>query len=106
MDKKKTKIKQDSIVKCQWCAAHIKAKEWNDTTFKECTSREMKRAFKDIYEKSVWTKDSDHFYKCPNCGTWSRGAQLLLIDKNGETIKGFGGAPIMIISNKGKQDSD
>lgn len=87
-------------MKCQWCNGVAEAEKWNSVTHSECTSREMKRAFRDIYKTSVWLKSSDHFYKCPNCGTWSRGSQLVLLNSKGEVIRGLGCEPIMTIKNK------
>lgn len=89
------RISEDSKVKCQWCTATLEAKLWNENTFKQCSSREMRRAFKEIYRHSVWMKDSSFFYKCPNCGCWSRGSQLVLLDSKGEVVKGYGCEPVM-----------
>ena len=95
-------ISKDSKVKCQWCTGVDSAESWNTTTYNECTSREMRRAYKNIYIKSVWLKNSDHFYKCPNCGRWSRGSQLILLDNNDSIVKGLGCQPVMIVANNNK----
>lgn len=55
----------------------------------------MKREFRDIYDKQVWGKSSDHFYICPACKNWSRGNQLRLVNKSGDIIEGLGGNPVI-----------
>lgn len=92
-------IKKEDKVKCQWCEGIYEAETWNNETLKECKSREMKRAFKPIFNKQVWGKASQHFYKCPKCGMWSKGNQLVLLDDEGKRVKGLGGQPIMNITN-------
>lgn len=94
------KILKDSKIKCQWCSGVERAEIWNDKTFSECTTREMRRAFKEIYRTSVWMKGSNHFYKCPNCGSWSRGSQLVLLNKSDEVVKGLGCESVLTIKNK------
>lgn len=88
-------IKRQSLVQCPWCSDIEKAEVWNDGTYKECKSREMRRAFKPLFELQVWSKKSQHFYKCPSCGIWSRGNQLKLIDEEGNVVKSVGGQPIL-----------
>ena len=90
-------IKGTDKVRCQWCNTDTAAKEWNDITYSECITREMKRAFKPIFDIKVWGKGSDHFYKCPKCGMWSKGNQLLLIRPDGSVQRGLGGFPVMTI---------
>lgn len=93
-------IKKEDKVKCQWCEGVYEAETWNDATLKECKSREMKRAFRPIYNKQVWSKTSQHFYKCPRCGMWSKGNQLILLDNEEKQVRGIGGQPIMRITNQ------
>lgn len=100
MANKNSLVKENSQVKCQWCSGITDAKSWNAETFKQCSSREMKRAFKDIYNIQVWLKNSDNYYKCPKCGTWSRGNQLILLDNKGNIVRSVGNVPIMIIKPK------
>ena len=88
-------IGDKSLVRCPWCDIDTEAKKWNDLTFSYCTSREMKREFRDIYDKQVWGKGSDHFYICPACKNWSRGNQLRLVNKLGDIIEGLGGNPVI-----------
>lgn len=88
-------ITQESSVRCPWCSIETEAKQWNDLTLSYCTSREMKRAFRTIYDKQVWGRDSDHFYICPACKTWSRGNQLILLDEEGNQVKNIGGQPVI-----------
>lgn len=96
VEQKQIEITEDSSVKCQWCRLVNTAKKWNDITYEQCISREMRRAFRSIYDMQVWGKDSDHFYKCPSCNIWSRGNQLILIDDEGNNVSGIGGQPISL----------
>ena len=93
-------INKQAKIRCQWCQFEFTAEKWNDTTFKECKSREMRRAFKSIFDTKRFAKDSQNFYKCPHCDMWSRGNQLILLDDNGEVIKGIGGSPVMKLTDK------
>lgn len=93
------KVTEQDRVKCPWCLSDFEAISWNDNTFKECRSREMRRVFRDIYNPQVWGRSSDHYYKCPSCGMWSKGNQLILLDESGEPVKGMGGQPIVRVTS-------
>lgn len=91
------KLSAEARVKCQWCLSDNAPKEWDSVTFSECKTREMKRSYKSIINIGSWY---DTFYKCPNCGMWSKGSQLLVLDGNGNIKRGLGGEPIFKVSNK------
>ena len=93
-------IEHNTKVKCQWCQIDNTAEEWNNTTLSECKSRGMRRAFKPIFDIKVFGKNSKHFFKCPSCGMWSRGNQLLPLDESGAKIKGLGGYPVMTVTDR------
>ena len=93
-------IDNNTKVKCQWCQVEYTAEEWNKNTLNECKSREMRRAFKAIFDPKVFSKNSKNFYKCPNCGMWSKGNQLIPLDEKGEKLKGLGGYPVMRVTDK------
>lgn len=94
-------IKEDSLIQCQWCGKNSEASEWNLNTFNQCYTREMRRAFKPVYNLKVWGRDSKNFYKCPKCGVWSRGNQLILLKDDGGTAENIGRNPVMkILTNK------
>ena len=93
-------IENKTIVKCQWCQADHTAEEWNDITLGECKSREMRRAFKAIFDVKVFGKNSKSFYKCPSCGMWSRGNQLIPLGEDGKKLPGLGGSPVMKVTDK------
>ncbi len=71
-------------VKCPWCGKLSKLGEWNDITYAQCFSREMKRAFTQLTEKKAFLKGSDTFYMCPLCKKWSRGNLLRRFDENAD----------------------
>ena len=94
------KIDKESRVKCPWCLGDYEANTWNEETYGECKSREMRRAFKPIFDIKVWGDHSDHFYKCPSCGMWSKGNQLMLLDINNNVIKSIGCKPIIRVNGR------
>lgn len=73
-------ISKDAHIKCGWCDAVHEANIWNDLTLSNCTNREMKRAFLEIYNEKAFDRKNPHYYKCPSCGTWLKGSQLSIID--------------------------
>lgn len=98
------KVSLKDTVRCQWCQADALAKEWNDGTFAACTSRELRRDFRPITYSKAWKRNAEFYYKCPNCGAWSRGDQLLVIDKDGKPVRGIGGSPLIIENKHGKNN--
>ena len=97
------RITNDSMVRCQWCDEEYEAGEWNDNTFKACTSRSMRRSFKEITSPKAWEHNAKFFYKCPGCGQWLRGNQLVLLDSDGNIVHNMGGTPIFKVI---KQEDD
>lgn len=97
------RVKDDSMIRCQWCQGENTAKEWNDLTYSDCKSREMRRAFRNIKEPKAWEQDAKFYYRCPCCSQWLRGDQLILLDNDGEPVRGIGGSPIIQIK---KRDED
>lgn len=91
-------LSDDKLIKCPWCLSERSLKDWNDTTFSECRSREMKRAFRSLKNKAVWGKESKHFYKCPNCANWVRGNKLKIVSDNVE-LGELGNEPLFEVNN-------
>lgn len=96
--KLETLLNDNSIVKCPWCLSEHTLKEWDDLTFAECRTREMKRAFRSLKNRQVWGKESKNFYKCPNCANWSRGNKLRVVSDNIELSK-LGNEPLFKIND-------
>lgn len=88
-------LSEDIMILCQWCGNKSTAKEWNDNTYAECKSREMRRKYTPIYKERTFKRGANTFYKCPSCGTWSRGSQLKIADMNNKDLLGLGGEPII-----------
>lgn len=88
-------IDKDTHIECGWCGGVETAETWNDNTFKECRSREEKRAYTEIYKKKTFKRSADTFYKCKNCGRWSRGCQLKIVDTDDKELLSLGGEPIV-----------
>jgi hypothetical protein len=95
-------IDQNKSAKCPWCNTATKLDIWDELSKSFCHSREQRRAFKSITDPVVWKKNSKtHYYKCPNCGQWSAGCKLRLIDTDNTEVEGFGGDPLFEIMDKG-----
>lgn len=87
-------ISDDLNVICPWCGDDSTLKEWNDSSFEECLSRETRRSFVKLNEERVWKKESKNFYKCPCCNKWSRGNKLKIANANTNELKELGGEPL------------
>jgi len=87
-------IKEDQNIKCAWCQDKSTAKEWNDTTYDRCVSREMRRSYVPIFLEKTFRRSEDTFYKCPKCSMWMRGCQLSIVDTDDKKLLRLGGEPI------------
>lgn len=90
-------LNKDTKVKCGWCDKISTVEEWNDYTFSQCISREMRRAFTPLFKRKAFRRDSNTFYRCPKCDTWSRGSQLFIVDFDNSELSELGGEPIIRI---------
>ena len=86
--------KQDNI-RCGWCDSKSTAEKWNENSYKECKSREMRRAYTDIYKYAAYRVGANTFYKCPACSSWSRGCQLAVVDTNDVKLLKLGRKPVI-----------
>lgn len=69
-------LNKEDKVGCYWCSEVSTAENWNNATYSECTSREMRRAYTPIFNEKTFTESANTFYKCPLCGKWTRGSNL------------------------------
>lgn len=89
-------ITEDTKITCGWCNEVFTAEQWNDNSKKECYTREMRRAYKDIYNPKVFKQNTKPaWYKCPKCELWSKGSQLQIVDTKDEELLKLGGEPII-----------
>ena len=72
---------------CPWCHEKSTVKEWDDNTYKCCTSREMRRLYLSIKEVKAFYKGSGKYYKCPKCNMWSEGCNLRMDTCDPELIR-------------------
>lgn len=93
-------LDSDTKVKCGWCGEVSTVKEWDDTTFSECKSREMRRAYKHLYDEKSFYRQADTYYKCPKCQAWSRGSQLKITDTDDKRLLSLGGEPIFTVNKE------
>lgn len=88
-------VSEHNIIQCGWCKAKNTAEKWNDITLKECNSREKRRAYTPVYKESTFTRGANTFYKCPSCGSWSRGSQLAIVDTDDKKLLRLGREPLV-----------
>lgn len=88
-------IDKNNNIECGWCKGKSTAEEWNNTTLSQCKSREMRRAYTEIYNESTFYRKADTFYMCPLCSTWSRGSQLAIVDTEDKRLLRLGREPVM-----------
>ena len=86
-------LNSTEIVICPRCDKKSTLKEWDDNTFKECKSREMRRLYLHLNMEKAFKKSSDTFYLCPKCNNWSRGSQLI-VDSNDKRLIKLGRQPV------------
>ena len=88
-------ISREEKVECPWCGETKTLGEWNDNTYKRCTSREMRRAFTPLTQERAFTRKADTFYLCVNCNRWSRGSQLKIVNTDDKKLLKLGGEPLV-----------
>ena len=98
--KAKVEISLKEKIKCQWCNKKSTLEDWENNTYKECINREMKRAYTHLYEKRAFIKSTDSYYKCPQCGKWLAGSELIIVDSNNKKLEKLGRQSIICIENE------
>ena len=94
MKSTKPEISNSETVRCPRCFKESKLGEWDDLTFKQCVTREMRRAYTKLNTKRAFRRESNTFYICPKCKVWSRGCHLTITNTEDETLKKLGGESI------------
>lgn len=84
-----------TMIRCGWCGSKDTAVNWDKLTYSECKSREMRRLYTPIFKEKTFNRNADTFYKCPNCGTWSRGSQLAIVDTKDKRLLKLGREPLI-----------
>jgi DNA-directed RNA polymerase subunit RPC12/RpoP len=87
-------ISKTEKVRCPRCFKTSNLGEWDDLTFKQCFTREMKRAYTKLTLKKAFKRESNTFYMCPKCKAWSRGCNLTITDTDDNELKRLGGESI------------
>lgn len=72
----KGNIPDDTMIVCSWCSTPHTANEWNDLTYSQCKSRDMRRAYTPITDSKAFSGNKKSYYKCPECGQWRAGSSL------------------------------
>ena len=87
-------IDKNIDIECGWCQQASRAEEWEENTYKECITREMRRAYTSIYKEKAFKRKTEAFYKCPKCNKWIRGSKLKIVNTEDENLTKLGGEPI------------
>lgn len=98
-------LDKEAKIQCQWCGKEDTLKKWNDTTYEQCKNREMKRLYMSVTDTRAYAKNSGKFYKCPNCGQWLKGSQLIINSTNISLSK-LGREPIIQLNKEGEGDEE
>lgn len=92
-------IKDTETIVCPRCGKKHSLSEWENLTYAQCTSREMKRAYIKLSTERAYREKTNTFYLCPSCNKWSRGSQLIIESDDPELAK-LGRKPILRCTNK------
>ena len=94
-------IDQNELIKCGWCDKESTAKEWQDTTYNACYTRQQRRAFRELKDEKQLRDDQKTYYLCPKCGLWEQGCQTTLVREVDGKLRVYGGKPVVrIIRNR------
>lgn len=93
--KNKLEITENLMVECPWCTGESSIKDWTDNSYKYCTSREMKRAFRGLTAIEAWMQEPGYFFKCPICGNWCGGYNLKITNSDDDRLKNLGNKPVI-----------
>lgn len=97
------KLDRSLNVECPYCYKASQLGDWNDESYKMCSNREMKRAFKQLTDPKVFEEKNDRYYMCPKCKKWVGGWALKIINTNDPKLKGLGGKAVLkVLSYKTK----
>ena len=88
-------IPNDTNILCPWCECKCTLKDWNENTYKECKSREMRRKYTQLNNEKAFKRKTDTYYKCPVCGKWLRGSQLVIVDTEDARLLRLGREPVV-----------
>ena len=100
------KLSRNEDVICGWCGAINTLGKWSDLTYSKCTNREMKRAFQPLTDSKAFMKNTKSYYICPDCGKWSKGSQLKIINSDNDEVSKLGGDMTMLSILGGNSSKD
>lgn len=92
------RLPENMIIKCQLCEQTSTLTEWDESTYRHCTSRELRRSYTSVVLPKAYKAQSDTYYICPKCGKMLRGCNLILVTED-ESLKKLGRVPIPKYTN-------
>lgn len=78
-------------IRCPRCRQNSKLRVWDTLTYSMCSTREMRRAYTQLYKEKAFKHESNTFYVCPMCRNWSRGSQLKIVNTDNPELQKLGG---------------
>lgn len=66
-------VSNDVILTCPKCGREATVKEWDDNTYRQCTTRQMRRDYISLTRKKAYKESSDTYYQCLFCNDWIEG---------------------------------
>lgn len=89
-------LSKDLKVKCPRCDAVSNITDWDDFSYSECLTRQMRRAYMSLLSEKAFNPQSDYAYECPKCRNWVRGSQLI-IESDDPKLKRLGRRPLTTV---------
>lgn len=88
------RLDKSTIILCPWCNQRSSLDNWNNTTYKQCDTEEMKRDFLPLYYRRTFNEEEKTFYMCPKCERWIKAIQLKLLSTN-DKVSELGNKPLI-----------
>ena len=92
-------ISRSEKIRCPKCSGISSIGEWNDQSYKMCTTKEMKDDYLPLTHENAFNREEDTYYMCPKCREWTMGCQLK-IDTDNPRLKKLGGQPVVVLRPK------
>ena len=61
---------------CPKCGKTASLSAWNKKTQQQCVTSEQRRAYIHLYNEKAFDKETDTYYMCPKCSSWTDGYRL------------------------------
>lgn len=86
-------ISWEQIIKCPLCESDHTVREWDENSYSQCTTREMRRCYTKLNSVKAFDRNEYKYYRCPSCDTWREGYKLVIVSDD-EKLRRLGGEVI------------